>query len=411
MVRKISILLPLFFWMQQSFSQELQFSNLIKLPGAVNSSGEESMPLLSPDQTKLFFVRSVYDGNTGGRFAGQDIWCSEKTAAGWKKANNKIQYLNNKENNVLIGINSDGTTLYTMNSSPSTKLEGIYFSRMNDGGTWTRPDFIPIQGIENEDFVGMYVSPDYDVIFLTMRGSDSRGEEDIYFSVKSSGGTWSRPRNIGPTINTSGYEISPFLSADKKKLYFASNGHGGYGDADIFYCERLYNSWETWSAPVNLGPLVNSKKFDAYFSVYGDSVAFFTSNRENQFSDIFKVNVSSEVNILPAGKKYVSEEEWNSIIGATIVKQLTFDNDQKTLTSGQKELLYYIAKKLLPTKDVNIHLLVKEQESSDATRMRLREIYGELRQEGLDGFRIYEQQKESSIKTSNRGVIEILLFK
>jgi hypothetical protein len=232
-------------------AQLLEFSNVVKLPPSVNSNGEESMPLLSPDQSKLFFIRSVYDGNTGGKYAGQDIWVSEKKNNTWATASNNTA-LNGRQNDVLIGMKRDGRTLYTFKSSPSEKLEGIYFTTFVNN-RWTSPAFVPIQGIENDDFIGMFVSPDYDVLFLSMRASDSRGEEDLYISLKDKNGIWSTPRNLGPTINTSGFEISPFLTADKKRLFFASNGHEGLGDADIYYCERLYNSWETWSAPTNLG--------------------------------------------------------------------------------------------------------------------------------------------------------------
>lgn len=411
MVKKILLLLLVLFYIDISYAQVFEFSNISKLPPTVNSNGEESMPLLSPDQSRLYFVRSIYDGNLGGKYSGQDIWCSEKTITGWKSANNKIKYINDRDNNVLIGLNSDGRTMYTLNSSPSAKLQGIYFSKLNDKG-WSEPEFIPIPGIDNQDFVGMFVSPDYDVIFLSMRGGDNRGEEDLYVSIKSSIGEWSKPKNIGNTINTAGFEVSPFLSADKKRLFFSSNGHGGLGDADIFYSERLYNSWETWSAPVNLGAVVNSKKFDAYFSIYGDTVAYFTSNRDQQLSDIFKVDVSATNALLPSGKKYLTQAEWNSTVGKNVLQQLTFQNRNKTLTSAQKELLYFIAKKISDNKDIGIHLVVKQEEDADLTKTLLKEIYGELRQAGIDSNRIWEEQLKESIKVSeNTSLVDIMLYK
>jgi hypothetical protein len=410
MVRIAIVLVFIFPASISGFAQFFEFRELTKLPTTVNSRGEESMPLLSADQTKLFFVRSVYDGNNGGKYGGQDIWCSEKTAAGWKAASNSIPYLNNKDNNVLIGINQDGRTLYTLRSSPSEKLNGLYFSKLS-GTEWTKPEFVPLPGIDNEDFVGMFVAADYDVIFITMRGTDSRGEEDIYISLKDRAGAWGKPRNLGPTINTNGFEISPFLSSDKKRLYFASNGLGGLGDADIFYCERLYNSWETWSAPVNLGDVVNSKKFDAYFSIYGDSVAFFASNRDQQLSDIFSVKVSEKIGLLPAGYRYLTQDEWNASIGKNVLRKLTFEPEVTTLTSAQKELLYYISNKVSAMSDVSFHIIVREEENPDFTRSRLKAIYGELRQHGMDSNRIREEQNPQAIKTGKSGVIELMLYK
>jgi hypothetical protein len=390
-------------------AQKLEFSKVEKLPGSVNSNGEESMPLLSPDQSKLFFIRSVFDGNTGGKYAGQDIWVSEKKNNSWARASNNTA-LNGRDNDVLIGMKRDGRTLYTFRSSPSEKLEGIYFTTFVSN-RWTAPAFVPIQGIENEDFIGMFVAPDYDVLFLSMKASDSRGEEDLYISVKDKNGLWSMPRNLGPTINTSGFEISPFLSADKKRLFFASNGHEGLGDADIYYCERLYNSWETWSAPINLGPLVNSKKFDAYLSIYGDSVAYFVSNRDQQLSDIYRATVKVDIGLLSPGQKYLTQEEWNSVVGKNVLQKFTFEKQSITLTSGQKELIYYISKKVAGEKDVNIHLLVTEEEDSELTGERVKAMYGELRQAGIDGYRIKEEQKSEFIKKGEKGVIQLMLFK
>jgi hypothetical protein len=399
-------LIPLSF---SGISQTLEFSGLTKLASA-NSKAEESMPLLSPDQTRLFFVRSFYEGNMGGKYSGQDIWSSQKNGSGWSAPTNKFELLNDKNNNTLIGISQDGKIMYTLNSSPAVRIEGLYFTRMNDRG-WSRPEFVPLPGIDNQDFVGMFVSPDYDVIFLSMKGTDTRGEEDLYVSVKDGSGNWGKPKNIGATINTSGFEISPFLSADKKRLYFSSNGHGGFGDADVFYSERLYNSWETWSAPINLGDLVNSSKFDAYFSIYGDSVAFFSSNRDQQFSDIYAVKVSVKNNLLTGGQQYLGKNDWNSIIGKNIPHKITFDNKANALTASQKEFLYYMANKLAEKKEIGIHLVVVEEEDQELTRTRLREIYGELRQAGIDSERIKEEQRPETIVSSKRGVVEIRLFK
>jgi hypothetical protein len=411
MVRRFLILITLLFGVYFTRAQVFDFSDVIKLSPAVNTTAEESMPLLSPDQRKLFFVRSIYKGNTGGEYAGQDIWCSEKTETGWKTASNKFDFLNDKGNNALIGINKDGKTLYMLNSSPSVKLEGIYFSKVI-GKTWSRPELIPIPGIDNQDFMGIYVSPDYDVIFLTMRGPDSRGEEDIYISIKNSSGEWSRPKNLGATINTNGFEISPFLSADKKRLYFSSNGHSGMGDADIFYSERLYNSWETWSAPVNLGPVVNSKKFDAYFSIYGDSVAYFTSNRDQQLSDIYRVKVSPKTSFLEAGEQYLTQQEWNAMVGKNANGKFSFSKNSTALTASQKELLYFIANKISGNSDIKIQLVAREEDDAESTRARLRAIYGELRQAGIDSDRIREEQRRENVRTvETGGVIELLLFK
>ena len=88
---------------------------------------------------------------------------------------------------------------------------------------------------------------------------------------------------MGEQINTEGYEISPFLSDDKQALFFASNGHPGYGNTDVFVSYRQDSSWTNWSNPENLGDGINSAGFDAYLTVSGDSQVFFVSNSLRKF--------------------------------------------------------------------------------------------------------------------------------
>jgi hypothetical protein len=253
------------------------------------------------------------------------------------------------------------------------------------------------------------VSPDFDVMLFSMKAEDSRGEEDLYFSVKSSTGQWSVPKNMGTTINTNGYEISPFLSADKKRLYFASNGHGGEGDTDIFYSERLNNSWETWSLPVNAGKVLNSKKFDAYFSIYGDSIAYFASNRDGKFADLYEVKVSHIRTVLTSGQRYLSRAEWNRKLGGAVAHEILFPSGKTVLTPAQKELLFYIANKLQLEKDIDFHLVVKEEETPVSTESRLKAIVNHLVQSGIAEERIITEQVEPIAKTQ-QGKVEIRLI-
>lgn len=392
-----------------SQAQLLEFKQIERLPGTVNTKSEEGMPLLSHDGKKLFFTRSLYRENEGGIYAGQDIWFSEFGNTGWRRASNSISSFNNKNNNVMSGISRDGNTFYFVNASPYHKMEGIYFSKKT-GENWSRPQLITLPGIDNYDFISFYVSPDLDVIFLSMKADDSRGNEDLYFSVKDGAGLWTKPKNLGATINTNGFEISPFLSADKKRLYFASNGHKGEGDADIFYSDRLYDSWETWSVPVNLGSQINSKKFDAFFSIYGDTIAYFASNRDDKYADIYKAKVMQGKSILGEGQTYLTSNEWNDLIGKNVSAEFVFPHRASMLTAAQQELIFYIVNKLMLQKDIRFHLVVKEQEDAVFSKERITAISNELKKSGIDASRINVEQI-FEIENTQRGVVTIRLFK
>lgn len=389
--------------------QVQEFHALRKLSPDVNTVAEEAMPLRTPDGSRLYFTRALYAGNSGGKFSGTDIWVSESGARGWMRANNSLPVdINDEGHNAIVGMNNDGSKLYFMSARTDEKMSGIYVtSRISN--YWTRPDFIPVPGIDNQSFVGIYVSPDLDVILLSMKAPDSQGEEDLYFSIKDASGRWSAPRNMGSTINTTGFEISPFLSADKKRLYFASSGHGGEGDADIFYSDRLYDSWETWSVPANLGKVVNSKKFDAYFSIYGDSVAYFCSNRDGKFADIYEVSVTRSRTVLEAGQHYLSTREWNEALGGAVANEIVFDGGSTRLSSSQKELVFYIANRLQLRKGILFHLIATEEDKSERTQTRLDAVATQLIQAGIDEARIITEQVEPAEKTG-RGKVAIRLI-
>ncbi|HEX7493564.1 MAG TPA: hypothetical protein VF346_05035, partial [Bacteroidales bacterium] len=76
-------------------------------------------------------------------------------------------------------------------------------------------------------------------------------------------GDWGPAVNLGPVINTSYNEETPFLSDDDKTLFFSSRGHFNMGGYDIFYSRLLDNG--EWSVPLNVGYPLNSTDDDVFF--------------------------------------------------------------------------------------------------------------------------------------------------
>ena len=406
---KFVVTFSLFLFAIAAVAQILDFDAIEKMPATINTEAEESMPLVSPDGNKLYFVRILSNENIGGKYTGHDVWMSERKGTTWTKANNKFPF-NNKNNNAVIGISSDGSILYLMDASSSKKINGIFFSRKHNG-TWNKPEFVPVPGFDGIGSAGFYVSPDFKVIFISMRGRDTKGEEDLYISLKTNSGIWSVPKNLGPVINTNGFEISPFLSTDKQRLYFASNGHEGLGNADIFYCDRLYGSWETWSAPRNLGPKINSDKFDAFFSIYGDTLAYFSSDRSGKLADLYKAKVSPGDEIYAITQRYLHEKEMNDLLGGKISRRIVFERNAVDLNGQQKELLYFIANKLLHKGDVNFHIIMSEEDDPELSSKRQTVVYDFLRQSGIESHRmIMSTGKFKNNSKSTNGVVEIILF-
>ncbi len=264
------------------------FQEPVKLNSSINSEAEESQPVVSSDGSLLYFVRTFSPENTGGTRGGQDIWFVKGENGMFNGAPEPFKVLNNISNNAVVGVSSDDSTIYLLNiyKNNGKSSPGISYVRYKNG-TLSEPEPMKIPGFYPEsDFYGFWMNPEGDTLLISMEGADSKGKEDLYVCFRDGKGQWSKPLNLGSVINSAGYEISPFLDADGKRLFFASNGKGGWGDADIFMSVRQDDSWTNWSYPLNLGKPLNSKGFDAYLYLYKNK-AYFSSNREGGLADLY----------------------------------------------------------------------------------------------------------------------------
>lgn len=280
-----SIIAPL------SYAQFWRTSDVRRLEGTVNTGAEESSPVFSRDMSTLYFVRGHDVTNTGGE-EDQDIWYATRTELGSYDGCQRLKNLNNKFNNAVVSLSKSDGRMYILNAYMGKKdLEKGLAVSDGGGDSWKEPVKVEIPGLDIEgDFYGFFVNENENVILISYAGLNTLGNEDLYFTTRN-GSNWSPLTHMGSTINSAGYEIAPFLSDSGDTLFFSSNGFGGEGDADIFFSVKQ-GSWTNWSKPVNLGPKINSLKFDAYFSHNGRQ-AFWSSNRDGELSDIYTLDILS----------------------------------------------------------------------------------------------------------------------
>jgi outer membrane protein OmpA-like peptidoglycan-associated protein len=223
----------------------------------------------------------------------------------WDIATNIGEPINNSANNAAATISADGKSLFVLNVYlPNGKyVAGLSKATMKNK-KWELPKQIRIvdfQALEVYDekvkvkkTVTEYaISSDEKYLVMGLRRSDTFGDKDLYVSFKTSDNSYAKPINLGQILNSAGNEGSPFLAADNKTLYFNSNGHPGYGDADIYVTTRLDESWTNWSEPVNLGPVINSPEWDGYITIPASGeFAYFSSLKNSLGSDdIFKIKL------------------------------------------------------------------------------------------------------------------------
>ena len=119
-------------------------------------------------------------------------------------------------------------------------------------------------------------------------------ERDLYVARKVKDNQYDNFIRMGDDINSIGTEVPCFLAPDNKTLYFASDGHIGYGEKDIYVTHRLDDTWQNWSQPVNLGSAINSYDTENYFLIDPKGeyayVVKWGADKEG-FSDIFRVKI------------------------------------------------------------------------------------------------------------------------
>lgn len=154
-----------------------------------------------------------------------------------------------------------------------TQRMRLYVSKKN-GESWAAPTPLPFNTNQFDD-CHPSVSIDGDKLYFASNRPGGFGGMDIYVSYKV-GDTWSEPVNLGPVINTKGHDAFPFIHADGT-LYYASTGiTGGKGGFDLYAAAPDGQEWKT---PKNLGDNFNTSGDDLGLIVDLDKInGYFSSN-------------------------------------------------------------------------------------------------------------------------------------
>jgi OOP family OmpA-OmpF porin len=263
----------------------------------INSIYDEQNPVLSPDGRTVYFTRSRHPENVGGVIDLGDIWYSNLMPNGmWSEPIN-ARRLNNKGWNGVLGFVGGSDVIYLFNhysaDNSLIKTQGIARSTKTTSSGWSFPENINVPYYKNtSEYHGGAITDDASVMVVSLESYGSAGGEDIYVCINKGNGQWSEPKNLGLTINTKYQEFSPFLSADKKTLYFSSNGHNSEGGTDIYYAERLDDTWINWSTPVSFSEL-NTEGKEQGMHLYGNTYFYTSTLNSDGYGDL-KIYIDPE---------------------------------------------------------------------------------------------------------------------
>lgn len=317
------------------------------LSKAINSESREIAPVIAADGQTLYFTREHPD-NIGSPTK-QDVWFSVLRPNGqWENAKNIGPPINNGGDNAVLGVSANGKTLYLLNAyrPDGSMIEGFSKSQWTKNG-WSFPASFQVEDHYNDirpKNTEMAVSPDENVLILSVQRRDTEGHKDLYVSFKKSADNWSAPVNLGKTINTADYEGAPFLAADNKTLYFTSSGHRGFGGGDIFVTRRLDHTWTNWSKPQNLGPAINSSGWDSFFTIPASGrYAYMSSyNAASQSDDLYRIELYPSVQplqLLALSGKITDRETGKPISGTVWTNGKEPDHTGAEFENGEYGLL------------------------------------------------------------------------
>jgi outer membrane protein OmpA-like peptidoglycan-associated protein len=254
----------------------------------INSPFHEYSPLLSADANMMIFTSNrstdLDQIKEGTNF--EDIYVTHRDGERWKEPEKISEVLNHEFHDAASSLSADGKTLFLYYEEGAGD---IYISKLQDGN-WSVPT--PLNKNINSPHhweTSACISADGKKLFFTSNRPGGYGELDIYVSELDSKGNWGKAVNLGPTINSTLNEDSPFIHADGVTLYFSSDGHPSMGSNDIFKSE-----WKNgrWSKPENLGYPINSIDYDGFFSLSPDKkTGFYSAMREDGIgnADIFQI--------------------------------------------------------------------------------------------------------------------------
>lgn len=256
---------------------------VVKNAKLFNSRRADFSPMyLDKNFDQLYFTTTTekVTGDNKSEITGMkkgDIWRSTKNERGeWQRPEPVEGELNTEMDEGIISFTPDGQTMYltraNRSETASTSVE-IYTSRRSDA-TWSAPQKYDIIQDTISAVGHPAVSADGTYLYFSSDMPGGYGGKDIWrVNLKDKIGSL---ENLGPQINTAGDEMFPYSRTDSL-LYFASNGHPGYGGLDLFKA-RLNSTGDFWSVE-NMGQPINSSGDDFGITFGPGETGFFSSNR------------------------------------------------------------------------------------------------------------------------------------
>lgn len=256
--------------------------------------------------------------------------------------------VNRKEHEAIVAFTKDRKTVYFSANNYSSKDKSIkgksgfdniqlYRASIQENGEWTNIKKLPFNSDNFQSGLPSLNKDDTKLYFVSDR-PESIGKTDIYVVDIHKDGTFGKPKNLGPRINTEEREMFPFISNDNI-LYYSSNGFEGFGRLDV-YASKIFDN--TVSVPLNLEEPINSARDDfAYILDDTSRKGFFSTNRPGGKGDddiyAFKQDVPVFIECLQTIKGVVRDKDTQELLPGAIVSILDSQGNQLQITAANED--------------------------------------------------------------------------
>ncbi|MBN1462722.1 MAG: OmpA family protein [Paludibacteraceae bacterium] len=256
----------------------------------VGGSYDPSTPIISVDRKYIYF--SHQDNENNNQVYRGTLGADGKIA--------KVEHspfnipLKKSSSSVLSSISQDNNVAFVNDMTMGQPIVyKTYIKRTKKGKTeWIREKLEIYDFFSESPYLFDCMSYDSKYYFVNMQqpeGEKIHYGNDLYVGFRDEKGAYGKFVHMGYDINTVGDEIPCFLAADNKTFVFASSGHMGYGEKDLYITKRLDDTWKNWSQPINLGKVINTEAPESYFTIDSKGEFAYFVREKGEKSDLYRV--------------------------------------------------------------------------------------------------------------------------
>lgn len=301
----------------------------VNLGKGVNSFLSEYFPTLTADEQTMFFT--FMDSRHQ-----EDFLISTYENGNWTDAINMGAPINTPENEGASTISADGQYLFfTACQNPLNVGSCDLWLTFLKGDKWQPPIHMPDNINSKDKETQPSLSANGKTLYFASNRKGGFGGMDIWKTTFENN-AWTNPVNLGNTINTPFDDECPFIHHDGITLYFASDGHPGMGNRDLFFAKLKED--DSWTTPVNLGyPINTAGNEEGLIINRSGTTGYFSSDKKTNTGHLGNVDIYSfEIpeNIKPGIASYVKGKVYDEETGHPIQTLVELTDLEKSKVAG-----------------------------------------------------------------------------